>query len=490
MPAIRSAIQVCLVSLVVCSTVQVSRGQETGSTADGSSGVPTERERALLDRIDKLEKRLSALEAKTAELKPVSNDSSPSPETAASQLAVSNSAPSSPSTSSVASVPASPVSLSNTAFSFGDGTTLNFNLDGYYGYNVNHPAGGVNLLRANDPLSDSFSPNQAVVMVERAPDLKDNRRFGYRLDLMFGQQTDILQGSTVNETRPQIYRNIFQAYGSYVLPMGSGLQVDFGKFASSRGFEGTYTKDQLNYSRSFYYNFLPFYHEGIRATYNLNSKLSLQYWLVNGANQTEDFNGFKSQAALLTVKPNQNITITWNINYYEGQEQRAVTPLYNPGLPTLPTQPGLSTDLVSVPHDGRLHIIDSYATFNLGSKWSTALEGDYVINRVAANSVPTRAYGGVAYLHRQLTNELALNGRFGYLADVGGLFSGITQNLKDATLTGVYQPLEGFQTRLEYRRDFSNNPFFLTNNLLRPARSQDTVTLGLLWWFGGKQGSW
>lgn len=45
---------------------------------------------------------------------------------------------------------------------------------------------------------------------------------------------------------------------------------------------------------------------GVRATYNVNDKLSLQYWLVNGANQTEDFNGFKSQAALITFKPNKN----------------------------------------------------------------------------------------------------------------------------------------------------------------------------------------
>jgi hypothetical protein len=371
---------------------------------------------------------------------------------------------------------------------FSDGTTLNFNLDAYYGYNFDHPVGRVNLLRANDPVSDSFSLNQAVVMVERAPDLASKRRFGYRLDLMFGQQTESLQGSTANEPRPQVYRNVFQAYGSYILPVGSGLQVDFGKFSSALGVEGTYTKDQLNYSRSFYYEFLPFYHEGIRATYNLTSKVDLQYWLVNGANQTEDFNGFKSQAVLLTLKPNTNIS--WNLNYYEGQEQRDVTPAYNPGIPTLPTQPGLSTDPVLGVHDGRFHVFDSYATFNLGSNWSTTVEGDYVINRVAAGSAPTHVYGGAAYLHRQLTKQLALNGRFVYLADRGGLFTGVTQDLKDITLTGVFQPTDGFQTRLEYRRDFSNQLFFLTNNPQVPTNSQNTLTLGMLWWFGGKQGAW
>ncbi len=437
----------------------------------------TDREKMLLDRIEQLQQRVSALESK------FSNGGSPAPMPAQTAAAAtpSNSSLAQPAQSSSATPEKSPLA-------FSDGTTLNFDFDGYYGYNFNHPIGRVNLLRANDVTSNNFTLNQVGVIVERAPDLSLHRRLGYRLDLMFGQNTETLQGGAQNEPRPQVYRNIFQAYGSYVLPVGSGLQIDFGKFASSLGYESNYNKDQLNYSRSYYFNFLPFYHEGMRATYNLNSKLTLQYWLVNGANQTEDFNGFKSQAAIITVKPTKDIT--WNLNYYEGQEQRDVAPALNPGIPASPTQPGLSVVPVTTPHDGRLHIIDSYASFNLGPKWSTALEGDYVINRIASNAAPARVYGGAGYLHRQLTGSLALNGRFAYLKDKGGLFSGITQDVKDITLTAVYQPFDGFQTRLEYRRDFANQPFFLTNNPAILVRSQNTATLGMIWWFGGKQGSW
>lgn len=459
-------------------------GQEASSSPAANASY-AEREKMLLDRIEALERRLNALEtgskpAGAAQpLSPKSSDRA----TASTGLS-SSSAPQPAATSSNAAGDKDKPS----PLAFSDGTTLNFLFDGFYGYNFNHPVGRVNLLRANDPLSNGFTVNQAVAIVECAPDVNEGRRWGYRLDLMFGQQTDILQGSTANETRPQIYRNIFQAYGSYVLPIGSGLQLDFGKFASSLGFENTYTKDQLNYSRSFYYNFLPFYHTGLRATYNVNSKFALQYWLVNGANQTEDFNGFKSQAAIVTFKPNSNIS--WNINYYNGREQRDVLPLYNPGLPSLPTSPGLSIDPVTFRHDGRFHVIDSYVSFNLGSKWSTALEGDYVINRVAANATPSRVFGGAAYLHRQLTKQFALNGRFEYLADRGGLFSGLTQDLKDATVTAVLEPVSGFQTRLEYRRDFSNRRFFLTNDPSIPAGAQNTLTIGMLWWFGGKGGIW
>ena len=42
-------------------------------------------------------------------------------------------------------------------------------LDGYYGYNFNRPTGGINLLRAYDVSSNSFSLNQASIVIENAP---------------------------------------------------------------------------------------------------------------------------------------------------------------------------------------------------------------------------------------------------------------------------------------------------------------------------------
>jgi hypothetical protein len=44
------------------------------------------------------------------------------------------------------------------------------------------------------------------------------------LDLMFGQTTESLAGNPANEPRPAPYRNISQAYGTYVFPVGKGLK--------------------------------------------------------------------------------------------------------------------------------------------------------------------------------------------------------------------------------------------------------------------------
>jgi hypothetical protein len=368
------------------------------------------------------------------------------------------------------------------------GTTFNFNLDGYYAYNFNAPVGRLNLLRAYDVSSNSFSLDQATAVIERTPDVAAGRRFGVRLDLQYGQATETLQGNAANELRPQAYRPLFQAYGTYVVPLGKGLTVDFGKWASALGIENNYTKDQVNYSRSFFFNFLPFYHMGFRTSYKVNDQLTLGYWLVNGAQQTEDFNGFKSQLFGVILQPRKSVN--WTVNYYSGQEQRDTVAILNPGFAALPTQPGLPVQPVVPTPDGRLHILDSYVTWNAGSKLTLALEGDYVINRVLQHSAPTRVTGAAAYARYQLTPKVAFSGRAEYLSDRGGLFSGLTQALKETTATFDYKIADGFLLRYEWRRDFSNRPFFLTATPNLLSKEQNTATLGLIWWFGGKEGTW
>gem|GEM_PF-7049567 len=126
------------------------------------------------------------------------------------------------------------------------GATLNYYFDGYFENNFNNPTGRANDLRAYDVLSRTFSLNQADVVFVLDPDLAAGRRYGVRIDLQFGQATETLSGNPANEQRPEIYRNIFQAYGTYIAPLGKGLQMDFGKWSSSLGIEGNYTKDQMN----------------------------------------------------------------------------------------------------------------------------------------------------------------------------------------------------------------------------------------------------
>jgi Putative beta-barrel porin-2, OmpL-like. bbp2 len=372
------------------------------------------------------------------------------------------------------------------------GTTLNVGLDGYYEYNFNHPVGRVNLLRSYDVLSNLFSLNQASVIFEHAPDVVAGRRWGGRLDLQFGQATDTLQGNPVNEPRPQIYRNIFQAFGTYVFPIGKGLKVDFGKWASSLGIENNYTKDDWNYSRSYWFEALPFYHMGLRGNLPLNDRISLNVWAVNGTNQTEAVNGFKDQLYGFVV--NRGSKLTWTVNYYRGQENpdRIVVSPTSP----IPVQPDLSFQAVRPAPDGRIHIFDTYGTFQLTPNLTFQIEGDYVIQRLwrhsgpGRSSAPSHIDGGAAYLQYQLNSKAAVATRFEYLSDPNGLFSGISQALKENTVTFEYTVADGFTTRTEWRRDYSNQPTFLTSSQGILSSRQNTITVGLIFWWGRKTGTW
>lgn len=371
-------------------------------------------------------------------------------------------------------------------------TTINLGLDTYYAYNFNHPVGRVNLLRAYDVLSNEFSLNQASVIFEHGTDLSAGRRWGGRLDLQFGQATDTLQGNPFNEPRPQIYRNIFQAYGTYVIPVGKGITVDFGKWGSSLGIEGNYTKDQINYSRAFWFDFLPFYHMGLRASVPLNDKFSVNYWVVNGTNQVEATNGFKDQLFGFIAKPNANIN--WTFNYYFGQEHPDRAPSTNCG--PVPVQPALCFVGIRPAPDGRTHIFDSYVSWKATPKLTFALEGDYFVQRLWQNSAagqssaPSHVDGGAAYLQYQITSRVAVGTRAEYMSDRGALFSGISQALKENTVTLDYKVSDGFLMRYEWRRDFSNQPSFLSDVQGVLNKEQNTATLGLVWWWGRKEGSW
>jgi hypothetical protein len=140
--------------------------------------------------------------------------------------------------------------------------------------------------------------------------------------------------------------------------------------------------------------------------------------------------------------------------------------------------------------NGREHIFDTYATWTATTKLTLVGEADYVLNRTYAEQQPPRVALGAFEFKYTLPGSWYVGGRTEYFDDRGGLFSGKTQALKEFTLTANRQLAPGFQARMEYRRDFSNQQFFLSSRTGVLERSQPTVTLGLIYNWGTKQGSW
>jgi hypothetical protein len=348
-----------------------------------------------------------------------------------------------------------PAPSSDSALStFFKNTELSGFVDAYYGYNFNKPGtrkAGVE--RSFDVQHNSFSLSMAELALEKKP--TSDSRAGFRLDLDYGQTQTIVNAAEPGDK--SVLQNLGQAYLSYLVAAGSGLQIDFGKFVTPLGNEVIKAKDDWNYSRSLLFTLaIPFYHMGVRATYNVNDKFSLAGYVVNGWNNVVDNNTAKTVAVAATLKPSSALTIVEN--YIGGPEQ------------------------TNDNQDWR-HVSDTVVTYTLTPKVSLA--GNYDFGRDKQSGATVKWQGVAGYVRLQPTAWFALSPRAEYYNDSEGFTSGMAQKIKEVTVTGELKSKEGMLFRLEYRHDFSDIGFFL-KDVGTHSQNQNTFTAALIYAFSTK----
>ena len=336
--------------------------------------------------------------------------------------------------------------------SFFRSTELSGFVDAYYGYNFNHP--GVDTqLRNFDTKSSQFSLNLAKVVLEKKP-ISDSR-LGFRTDLAFGPATEIVHASEPGGA--DVFKHIQQAYLSYLAPVGKGLQIDVGKFVTQHGAEVIETKDNWNYSRSLLFALvIPYYHFGTRATYAFSDKFTLAGYLVNGWNNVVDNNTGKTLGLQAVVKPTAKLTLVGN--YMAG-----------------PEQPGNNDDW--------RHLFDTTVTYVVNGRVSLMANYDYGFDRIAGTGVHWQGIAG--YFRVQANRWLAFAPRFEWYDDHDGFTTGAPQTVKDFTITSEHKINNGLLTRFEYRKDFSDNHFFI-KPFDRLVKAQSTLSFGLVYAFSSK----
>ncbi len=323
-------------------------------------------------------------------------------------------------------------------------------IDGYYSLDFNHPASRNNNLRYFDAKANQFSLGIAILTAEHtaAP-------VGFKLETIFGRAAELFHAS--EPAGVEVYKYLLQAYLSVKPSSWKGVQLDFGEFATSAGAEVTETYLDWNYSRGLLYANGPFYHFGARLSAPIGKRLTLGYQLVNGWNNIEDNNSGKTQgftAAISTAK------VTWSNTYYVGPEKTNT-------------------------NEGWRHFYDTVVALNPNSRVNALINFDYgQENNPGAPA--SKFYGWMAAVRLPFGDRFAVSPRYEWYKDQAGLITGRAQTLQEATLTFEYKMRQGFLSRLEYRRDWSDRPYFDRGNEPASSRHQDTALIGMVVYFGPK----
>jgi len=323
-------------------------------------------------------------------------------------------------------------------------------VDGYYNLNINHPESRTNQLRNFDVMANQFSLNMAKLVMEHAAD-----PVGFRVDLGFGKAFDIVNGT---ESSPAAFRNIEQAYVSYKPTSLKGLQMDFGKHVTMAGAEVIETSSNWNYSRSLLFAWaIPYYHMGLRTSMPVGKHFTAGLHLVNGWNNAEDNNTGKTIGLSGAVAAGP---VTWSNNYYAGPEK-------------------------SNTNQGWRHLYDTTILVSC-SKASAYLNFDYGLDK-NPGARGNAWYGVAGAAQFAVTDHIGFSPRLEWFKDRDGFSTGTVQTLKEFTLTGEYKFAWGLLSRLEYRRDWSDQPFFEKGATLGGSKTQTTLLAGLVAYFGPKR---
>lgn len=329
------------------------------------------------------------------------------------------------------------------------GIDFSFMFDGYVNGSFNHPNSGFNQLRNFDFRADTAHVNMGMITMDRAP-----APVGFHLDVGFGETFDAIHST---DRAPEAFKYFKQAYVSFKPKSWHGVEIDAGEFVTSAGAEVIETNQNWNYSRSLLFAWaIPYYHFGVRASFPIGPHFTGGVQVVQGWNNIYDNNSGK------TVGINGAYAwkrVTWSHNYYVGPEKTHT----NTGLRQL---------------------YDTTVLVNANDKFSYYVNFDYGRDKNIGQGAAQ--WAGIAGAARYaLTKKFAVAGRLEWFDDPDGFSTGTAQRVKEATFTGEYKMSSWLMSRLEFRDDLSNQPYFQKN--AGTAKSQPTILLGVVAFVGPKK---
>ena len=357
--------------------------------------------------------------------------------------------------------------LSDTKKSLADnlGVHIHGLADASYEYNLNHPGlqsgDRVNQFREFDTDANGFELTQFQFHIDRTVE----NGLGFVADINFGKTAEVLSTATRYTSGTESTNQVdpTQAYATYTVPVGSGINLSAGKFVTLLGAEVIPTYNNLNYNESRGLLFTlgePLTHTGLRANYAFSDKIALTMGVNNGWDDVADNNDGKSLEGELALTP----TAAWSIliNGMYGPEQLnhgnskrgALDPVVTWKTPL--TGVTLVGEYLYAHEDNPVAVSPLLTGPNEGANPLFFLNGGPVTHGVDWQ-------GAAGYIIYDLNDKTEFVARGEYFRDSDGVRTGIRQSLGEVTLTLNYKIANGLLWRLEYRHDESNASPFYTN---------------------------
>jgi len=519
------------VAAVAPGTTSAASTAVSGNASDNNKPSElSERERMLLDRIDKLEQRLADLESRSSAkpsgaVQPASaNIASSSQPTKPGEVkpvvaGVASAAPatnpaSASSSQELATQPKSGTIPAQSQkkpepFAFGDFTWLTGNprtkdspintevftgeirFDTAYHYSFNHPidhsiGGSSEVFR-----SDEFQVTQIGV----GGDFHYNNVRG-RLMTQFGMYSQTTPRNDASPGRGQwnldnAYRYISEAYGGYHIDKLNGINIDAGIFMSYVGLFSYYQFDNWAYQPSYVSSNTPWFFNGVRIQIFPSDKLKIEPWIVNGWQSYGKFNKAPGVGMQILWRPNSSISVLGN--QYWGTDTLGI-----PGRKRIHTDDSIQVKYLDKPGNALSKGAFTF-TFDAGCEYgkdsgvscsggSPTNPSQYFLGFMAYNRLwfhhdqfgLTLGGGAITNPGRYLVLIPPINGATAFTGTPYFTAApGDKYRAWDASVTFDYMPTQFSTFRFEYNNRAANVPYFTGEGGVTPPGG-NTGTPGLI----------
>ena len=363
---------------------------------------------------------------------------------------------------------------------------LNLSLYGYvetsYTQNFNNPESGVNNNRSFDGDANSFRPNMAQLVLEKAASSSGalTDRAGFRLKLNFGEDAKFTGGTGSDDFDFQ------EAYVQY-MPVDN-LTFQAGRMNTLIGYEVIESPLNPNFSRSFMFGIgEPFTVTGFRASFDFSDSASLAVSAINSfTGLQQDNNNSKSIEALLSLAPMDNVGVSvfgfWGP---EGNDRGKATRDRMQVGGILDVQATDQLELVLEGYYGnqadyagpgsgnaRWNGVAGYAIYDFNDQW-----GLHVRAEVFEDAAGAFSCGGRERDDDDNDTDIILYGN----AQVCPVDAANDQTLWETTWTLQYKPTPNLITRAEFRYDKSDRNTFDGGD--GPTDSQSTLAGEMIFLF-------